>query len=99
MARCVASRPCASLAVPAARRLVEATRYLLHEAFRDPLNARFVLLSESDVPLYDPLTFYQQLMSDSTSRVLACPHKHMDGDWMWKWRMTVRVGGWGGGLR
>ena len=32
-----------------------------------------MLLSESDVPLYDPFTFYHQLMSESRSRVNACP--------------------------
>ncbi|PRW05940.1 beta-1,6-N-acetylglucosaminyltransferase enzyme [Chlorella sorokiniana] len=40
--------------------LIEATHNLLWEAYRDPLNQRFVLVSESDIPLYDPLTLYQQ---------------------------------------
>ena len=35
--------------------LVEATRNLLWEAFRDPTNQRFVLISEADVPIWDPL--------------------------------------------
>lgn len=35
--------------------LISATRSLLWTAFRDPLNQRFVLLSESDVPLWDPV--------------------------------------------
>lgn len=34
--------------------LVEATRNLLWEAFRDPSNQRFVLVSEADIPLWDP---------------------------------------------
>lgn len=35
--------------------LVEATRNLLWSAYRDPTNERFVLLSESDIPIWDPL--------------------------------------------
>ncbi|EFN51093.1 hypothetical protein CHLNCDRAFT_55340 [Chlorella variabilis] len=48
--------------------LIEATRSLLWEAFKDPLNQRFVLLSESDIPLYDPLTLHQQLLAEDKSR-------------------------------
>lgn len=48
--------------------LVEATRNLLWEAYKDPLNTHFVLLSESDIPLYDPLTMWQQLQTEKTSR-------------------------------
>ncbi|KAL4425157.1 hypothetical protein ABPG77_008262 [Micractinium sp. CCAP 211/92] len=56
--------------------LVEATRNLLWEAFRDPMNERFVLLSESDIPLYDPLTLHQQLLAERKSRVNACLHNN-----------------------
>ena len=49
----------------------------LHGAFLHLKNGlrlrRFVLISESDIPLYDPLTFYLQLMSESRSYVNACP--------------------------
>jgi hypothetical protein len=62
--------------------LVEATRNLLWEAYRDPLNTRFVLLSESDIPLYDPLTFYQQLQAETKSRVDTCRH-HKTSPWRW----------------
>lgn len=34
--------------------LIEATRNLLWNAYRDPLNQRFVLLSESHIPIWDP---------------------------------------------
>lgn len=34
--------------------------------------SRFALISDTDVPLYDPLTFYQQLMHEPLSRVRAC---------------------------
>lgn len=40
---------------------------------------RFALISDSDVPLYDPLTFYQQLMHEPLSRVRACCEFH--GPW------------------
>lgn len=33
---------------------------------------RFALISDSDIPLYDPLTFYQQLMHEPKSRVRPC---------------------------
>lgn len=35
--------------------LVEAERSLVWEAFRDPSNQRFVLISEADVPIWDPM--------------------------------------------
>lgn len=67
---------------------MEATRYLLMEAFRDPLNKRFVLVSESDLPLYDPLTFFWELMSDSMSRLNARPGPGTGAD-RWSPRMEV----------
>jgi hypothetical protein len=62
--------------------LVEATRHLVWEAFKDPLNQRFVLVSESDVPLYDPLMMYRQVMSETESRVNAWQHNHVD---LYRW--------------
>lgn len=41
--------------------LVEAARNLLWEAYKEPTNQRFMLVSESDIPLYDPMTMYQQV--------------------------------------
>lgn len=38
--------------------LVEATRNLLWNAYRDPLNQRFVLLSESHIPIWDPFVSF-----------------------------------------
>ena len=71
---------------------------------------RFVLLSESDVPLYDPLTLYQQLQSERVSRVNLCRDAAPTDVRRWTWRMTVgrwwavgpggawgRGGGQGGG--
>lgn len=52
--------------------LVEATRALLRASLEDPLNQKFVLLSEAGVPLYPPDTFYMQLMSEDKSRINAC---------------------------
>ncbi|KAL4426018.1 hypothetical protein ABPG75_010034 [Micractinium tetrahymenae] len=68
--------------------LVEATRNLLWEAFRDPLNQRFILLSESDIPLYDPLTLHQQLLAEGKSRVNACWHK---GRSEWRWSNFMKT--------
>ncbi|KAL4426017.1 hypothetical protein ABPG75_010033 [Micractinium tetrahymenae] len=71
--------------------LVEATRNLLWEAFRDPLNERFVLLSESDIPLYDPLTLHQQLMADTKSRMNLCRRAAPTDTRRWSWRMAMSL--------
>lgn len=71
-----------------AHTLVEATRHLMWEAFKDPLNTRFLLLSESDIPLYDPLTMWQQLQSERRSRLDTCKH-HKTSPWRWDPRMEV----------
>ena len=68
--------------------LVEATRHLLWEAFKDPLNTRFLLLSESDIPLYDPLTLWQQLQSETKSRLDTCKHQETS-PWRWDPRMET----------
>lgn len=49
--------------------MIYATRELLWYSFKDPRNTRFVLLSESDLPLYGPSTFYYQLMKEQKSRI------------------------------
>ncbi|GAB4823196.1 hypothetical protein N2152v2_010242 [Parachlorella kessleri] len=46
---------------------------LVQAALGDPLNQRFVLLSESCIPLYPVATVYAQLMSEGRSRVNTCP--------------------------
>ena len=51
---------------------LQATRSLLREALKDPLNKRFVLLSETCNPLLPAATVYAQLMAESKSRVNAC---------------------------
>jgi Core-2/I-Branching enzyme len=53
--------------------LAEAMRNLMQEALEDPLTERLILLSESGIPLYPPHVIYQQLMSESLSRINACP--------------------------
>ncbi|PRW05935.1 beta-1,6-N-acetylglucosaminyltransferase enzyme [Chlorella sorokiniana] len=68
--------------------LVEATRNLLWEAYRDPLNQRFVLVSESDIPLYDPLTLYQQLVAEDKSRINVCRNAAPTDVRRWTWRMS-----------
>jgi hypothetical protein len=47
-------------------------RRMLKAALRDPGNQRFILLSESCIPLYSPLIVYQQLMHEKRSRISAC---------------------------
>lgn len=71
-----------------AHTLVEATRHLLWESFRDPLNTRFLLLSESDIPIYDPMTMYQQLQAENTSRLDTCVH---DETSPWRWHPSMET--------
>ncbi|KAK9812629.1 hypothetical protein WJX72_000912 [[Myrmecia] bisecta] len=52
--------------------VVEAERVLLRVALKDPLNQRFLLLSETCLPIYPPQVLYAQVMSEVYSRVNAC---------------------------
>ena len=52
--------------------LVVAARLLLAAALQDANNLRFVLLSESALPLYAPAAVHQQLLAEARSRVNAC---------------------------
>ena len=52
------------------------------------LHRSFVLLSESDIPLYDPLTLHQQLLAEGKSRVNACWHP---GRSEWRWSNIMKV--------
>lgn len=58
--------------------LVEATRELLLKAFEDPANQRFMLLSESHIPLWDPLTIYRISMNEDRSFINAWWHDDMN---------------------
>ena len=49
-----------------------AERLLLRAALEEPRNQRFVLLSDSGVPLYPPTAMWQHLMGISKSRIDAC---------------------------
>ena len=49
-----------------------AARNLLGAALREPLNQKFILLSESGLPLYPPTTTYLQLMHEDKSRLDSC---------------------------
>ena len=51
---------------------VQAQRLLLRSALQDPLNQRFVFLSETCAPLIPAATMYAQLMSEPKSRINAC---------------------------
>jgi hypothetical protein len=52
--------------------IIDATRALLAAALTNPRAEKFVLMSESDVPLYSPMALYTQMMSETRSRVNAC---------------------------
>jgi Core-2/I-Branching enzyme len=52
--------------------IIDATRALLAAALTNPRAEKFVLMSESDVPLYSPMALYTQTMAESKSRVNAC---------------------------
>ncbi|BDA51615.1 probable glycosyltransferase BC10 [Coccomyxa sp. Obi] len=60
--------------------IVLAERNLLTDALEDPLNQRFILLSETCLPLYPPATLYMQLMSEQKSRLESC-HQHRRYPW------------------
>ena len=51
---------------------MEAERRLLIAALEDAANQRFVLLSETCVPLFPPASVWLQLMHESRSRLNAC---------------------------
>lgn len=52
--------------------LVEATLLLMREGMKDPLNHKFVLISDTTIPLYPPQVIYAQLMAEAKSRTDAC---------------------------
>lgn len=60
--------------------LVDAARSLLRAALADPLNERFVLLSESGAPTMAPSLVYMQLLGSRLSRINACEGDAND-DW------------------
>ena len=51
------------------------TKKLLEIALQEPLNQRFVVLSESSIPIYPPQVIYRQLLSETFSRINACNTK------------------------
>lgn len=57
---------------------VQVTRRMIQEALKDPLNQRFVQLSESCIPLYPPAMVHQQLTLDPVSRIGACIKEGFD---------------------
>lgn len=76
--------------------MVDAERALLRAALADPAAQRFMLLSDSCLPLYPaPLTFLE-LLAEGRSRVDACTHGAADGaarmEWRWHPQMLA-VGG------
>ena len=52
--------------------LVAALKELITAALKDPLNQKFMLLSESGIPLYPGETMWVELMVEEKSRINAC---------------------------
>ena len=52
--------------------LVEAQEAMIRAALANPQNQRFVLLSESCLPLYPPEVLYVQLLSEDKARINSC---------------------------
>ena len=50
----------------------EAERSLLRAALADPANQRFLLASETCLPMYPPHVLYAELISGGRSRIHAC---------------------------
>ena len=67
---------------------VEAEKLLLAQSLLDPLNSRFVLLSETCVPLYPAPLVWAQLQGETRSRLNACANASDPNDE--SWRMTYR---------
>ena len=51
---------------------MQVARNLMKAALEDPLNQRFMTISESCIPLYSPSIVYHQLMYAEKSRINAC---------------------------
>lgn len=57
---------------------MQASRLLLTAALRTPANMRFMLLSDSSIPVVPAWLAWAQLMSEDKSRVDACQDTDMD---------------------
>eukprot|EP00210_Caulerpa_lentillifera_P003233 g3087.t2 len=66
--------------------LVAATIQLLRVALRNPLNKKFILLSESCIPIRPPEVIHAQLITEKRSRVHACQLKSLRAQ-RWDWRI------------
>lgn len=55
--------------------IILAERNMIAAALKDPRNERFILLSETCLPVYPPVTLYLQLISEKKSRLSACAVK------------------------
>eukprot|EP00884_Botryococcus_braunii_P000016 jgi/Botrbrau1/10014/Bobra.0012s0101.1 len=72
--------------------MMEAVRLMVRAALAEPLNQRFVLLSETCLPLYPATVIYQQLMHEDRSRIDACAGNTSEtvqleshgGRWTWR---------------
>jgi len=49
--------------------LVEANILMIKEALKDPMNKKFILVSDSCIPIVSFNTFYKEIMKDDTNRI------------------------------
>jgi hypothetical protein len=68
----------------------QAELVLLAAALQDPLNTKFLLVSDSSLPLYPPQLLWAQLMSEPVSRIDACQDRPDKTDF-YRWDL-LRVG-------
>ena len=64
---------------------VQVARNLMKAALEEPLNQRFMTVSESCVPLYAPSVVYHQLMYAVKSRINACTSRENWGRDEYRW--------------
>lgn len=73
--------------------LVMAEMKLIGAALKDKRNHKFVLLSESCIPVHPPEVVYAQIIFESKSRINACLNKDNFGRlelWRWKSKMETK---------
>jgi hypothetical protein len=68
--------------------MMQAVRALTAAALANPLNQKFVLLSEACAPLYHPAAFHSILIREPLSRVDACGRKDLMWE-RWSWRLEA----------
>lgn len=68
--------------------MMQAVRAMLAAALANPLNQKFVLLSEACAPLYPPAAFHAAIIREPLSRVDACGRRDLMWE-RWTWRFDA----------